>query len=83
MKFSYLKELNSLANVCHSNNEGKAMFERKFKYRLHVENADLGEVELINPIAIGEAVKVGNKSYRITDIWHSKTGSIAYVEIID
>jgi hypothetical protein len=59
------------------------MFMTKFKYRLRGENSDLGEVELINPIAIGEAVKVGTNSYRITDIWHSETGSIAYVERID
>ncbi|CAE6969799.1 hypothetical protein ACOMICROBIO_NCLOACGD_05783 (plasmid) [Vibrio sp. B1ASS3] len=59
------------------------MFGHKFKYRLREENIDLDEVELINPIAIGEVVKVGNKAYRITDIWHGETGSIAYVERID
>ncbi|ODS09630.1 hypothetical protein [Vibrio scophthalmi] len=59
------------------------MFQNKFIYRLDAKGDDLGEVVLINPIAIGEAIKVACKSYRVTDIWHGEAGSIAHVERID
>lgn len=59
------------------------MIQNKFKYSLKAKGDDLGEVVLVNPIAIGEAVKVVSHSYRVTDLWHSEAGSIAYVKRID
>lgn len=59
------------------------MFNNKFEYSVTSNSNNVGTVTLTNPVSIGDAIKIGNKSYRVTDIWHSETCSTVYVELID
>ncbi|ELI0359963.1 TPA: hypothetical protein NJN85_003329 [Vibrio cholerae] len=60
------------------------MFKKKFKYSIHSnKDGHVGTISSANPISIGDAIKSGIKSYRVTDIWHSESTTVLYVDVIE